>query len=252
MPSPSFRSITIFFSNSRAGLFNNDVGRGPEYLRDRGIIRVLRKKGITVHEVIVGSVDWALGEIVCTFELMCRISKLVRSAQDENSLPIILAGNSSFDAHNVLNMPDTMTLGSFDAMSLSFMGGLCFKALLSSVPGFGAMDLGKLVHVGLRDIDDAQRRYVEETGLSVVWGCEWPKPNFEAELSKFLDEKKAELQPTLVHVDADCLNTSIDRANRYPVPGGLLKADLVGSLQTIAAKSMPLALMSKQMLSSDE
>ncbi|KAF9765906.1 hypothetical protein IL306_001737 [Fusarium sp. DS 682] len=267
MSSPSFRSITLILSPYHVGIANMAVGRGPTYLQNRGIIDVIRKKGFPVHEVIVPSVEDDLDdEITRSFELIRRTSKLVRSAQETCSFPIILAGNCSasvgvaaglshavsqlgkelgcvwFDAHDDFNTPDTMASGYFDSMPIAMMSGLGFKTLLSSVPGFKMMNLEKLVHVGMRDVSDIERHHVEEAGLSVVWGDESTKVHFEAELSKFLDEKGTELQPTLVHLDADCLDTSIGWANRFAAPGGLLKEDMLGCLQTTVAKSIPLAL----------
>lgn len=267
MSSPSFRSVTLILSPYHVGIANRAVGRGPIYLKKRGITNAIRSKGITVYESIVPSVEDDLdGEITRSFELFRRTSALVRTAHEASSFPVVLAGNCSasvgvaaglshavsnlggelgcvwFDAHDDFNTPDTMTSGYFDSMPIAMMVGLCFKAMLRSVPGFATMDLERLVHVGMRDVNDIERQHVEGAGLSVVWGDESTKVDFEAGLSKFLDEGETEQQPTLVHLDADSLDTSIGKANRFSAPGGLLKEDLSGCLQTIASKTVPLAL----------
>ena len=266
---PSFRSVTLILSPYHVGIANMAVGRGPTYLKQRGIIDSIRSKGIAVHETTVPSVEAELeGEITRSFELFRRTAKIVREAHEAASFPVVIAGNCSasvgvvaglsqaisshaagsklgcvwFDAHDDFNTPDTMSSGYFDSMPIAMMAGLCFKALVRSVPGFSAMDLERLVHVGMRDVNDIERQHVEEAGLSVVWGGEATKVDFEAGLAGFLDQKDTGKQPTLVHLDADCLDTSIGRANKFAAPGGLLREDLSSCVQTTVSKTVPVAL----------
>lgn len=264
-----FRSITLILSPYHVGIANKAVGRGPTHLKQRGLVDAIREKGILIHEVTVPSVEEELdGEITRSFELLRRTSKLVREAHEAASFPVVVAGNCTasvgvlsglshaadlyaggeelgcvwFDAHDDFNTPDTMVSGYFDSMPLSIMAGRCFRELVRSVPGFSPLNLERLVHVGMRDVNDVERQHVEEAGFSVVWGDEKTKVDFEAGLGQFLDQKRTEQQPTLVHLDADCLDTSIGKANIFAAPGGLLREDLSACLRTVASKTVPVAL----------
>jgi arginase len=275
MALPSFRSITVILSPYHVGIANKGVGRGPMYLKQRGAINAMRENGIPVHETTVPSVEDELdGEISRSFELFRRTADTVRDAHEASSFPIVFAGNCSasvgvaaglsdavdrlaaggssgsglgcvwFDAHDDFNTPETMTSGYFDSMPIAMLGGLCFRSMLPTVPGFREMDLGRVVHMGMRDVNDIERQHVEEAGLSVVWGGRTSDDSvdFEAGLGRCLAQKGTERQPTLVHVDADSLDTSIGRANGFAAPGGLLREDLQGCLRTVSSKTVPMAL----------
>lgn len=146
------------------------------------------------------------------------------------------------DAHDDLNTPDTIISGYWDSMPLSMMAGRCWRALLKTVPGFRPLDLGRLVHVGMRDVTDAERAEVEKAGFDVVWGSAERKVDFNRELGEVLKAKSGSIRETLVHVDLDSLDPSAGRASKYCAPGGLLEDDLTGCLTRIVDETEPLSL----------
>lgn len=267
MARPIFRSITLISSPYHVGIPGVAVARGPTYLKQQGILKSLQKVGIPISEVELASVENEFsGDIARSFELLRRTSDVIQRAQEEESFPIVLAGNCSasvgvaaglsqatnqlgkelacvwFDAHDDFNTADSMTSGYFDSMPIAMMAGQCFKAMAQSIPGFTPFDLRRLVHVGMRDVNDIERQRVEEANLSVVWGSTERPVDFEGGLAGYLGEKNLEGQPTLVHVDVDCLDTSIGRANQFAAPGGLLGEDLTGCMSRAASTTAPMAL----------
>lgn len=222
---------------------------------------------IPVIEIEVTSVENDFsGDIARSFELLRRTSDLVRKAHEKTSFPIVLSGNCTtsvgvaagltqaikqldkelacvwFDAHDDFHTPDSLSSGYFDSMPIAMMAGQCFKAMAQSVPGFTPFDLRRLVHVGMRDVSETERQRVVEASLAVVWGNTEKHIDFEGGLAEYLREKSLDDQPTLVHVDVDCLDTSIGRANQVAAPGGLLRADLTGCLSRAASTTMPMEL----------
>lgn len=145
-----------------------------------------------------------------------------------------------FDAHDDFNTPDTVMSGYFDSMPIAMLAGQCWEGLLGTVPGHEAMDLERLVHVGMRDVNDLERARVVEAGFDVIWGSTEKKVDFGAELGVVLRRKK--LGATMVHFDVDSLDMSIGHANRFAAPGGLLREDIIGCLKGISETAEPVSL----------
>lgn len=283
-PSSKLRSITLITSPYHVGIRDVAVGAGPSHLERRGIVDAISKHGISLYVIEVQPVqDEFEGDIARSFEVIRRTSELVRQAHERGSFPIILAGNCSssvgvmagnsikvratgkeaaciwFDAHDDFNTPDTMTSGYFDSMAVAMLGNLCFKSLLATVPDYTPLDLKRLIHVGMRDVNDIERQHVKDHDLSVVWGnaekdvdftrrlgvysyMQQKDVNFEREMDLYMRQKGLRSQPIMIHVDVDSLDTSEGQANRFAAPGGLLKGDLENSLALIAGEAVPLSL----------
>ncbi|KAF5022974.1 hypothetical protein F66182_4972 [Fusarium sp. NRRL 66182] len=142
-------TATIISSPYHLGTRDAAVGRGPTALLEAGYADAIRKLGIAVNHVELESVGEFEGDIGRLLELLRRTSKTARQVVQDSSFPIILAGNCSatvgvqagitaaqdavpscvwLDAHDDFN-----NLGS---MGVAMLGGLCWKTLLTSIPGF--------------------------------------------------------------------------------------------------------------------
>lgn len=264
---PRFKSITVILSPYHTGIPEVAVGGGPSFLKQHGIIDTIRNQGVSVREVLLPPVhDQFDGEITRSFEIMRRTSMLVHQAQEAKSFPIVLAGNCSsavgvhagmsdavrrmggtpsciwFDAHDDFNTPDTMMSGYFDSMPIAMLGNLCFKAMLGTIPGFRPLDLKRLIHVGMRDVNELERNHVREAGLAVVWGDENSKVDFDVGLEAMIEKINLAAQTSMIHFDLDSLDTSIGKANKFAAPGGLTEDDIVRCLRRTAETTQPMAL----------
>ncbi|KAH6999895.1 hypothetical protein EDB80DRAFT_126007 [Ilyonectria destructans] len=261
------KSITIISSPYHVGVKNVAVGAGPTTLIKAGLVTTLKDQGFEVSVVELEPVDEYEGEIGRLFELLRRTSKAVTQVIDAGSFPLILSGNCStavgvaaglagsneflrqkmtpscvwFDAHDDYNTPDVLSSGYLDSMPVAMLEGVGWKTLLSTVPGFQPMNLKKsFVNVGMRDVTELERGRVIDAGFSTIWGDTTRHVDFESELQKTLEEQQ--LGPTMIHVDLDCLDTSVGMVNKFSAPGGLLETDLVGCLETITRKTQPASL----------
>ncbi|KAM5374663.1 hypothetical protein ACJZ2D_006441 [Fusarium nematophilum] len=257
------KSITVISSPYHLGTRDLAVGGGPAALLRAGFVDALRSQGVAVHELQLEPVDEFEGEIGRLFELLRRTSKTVTDAIQNGSFPVVLAGNCSttvgvqagvaaashgsvpscvwFDAHDDFNTPDVLASGYLDSMPVAMLGGLCWKTLLGSIPGFKPLNLKTgLVHCGMRDVTDLERSRVLEAGFPVVWGDVDKHVAFEAELKRTIEEKK--LGETMVHLDLDCLDTSVGNVNKFSAPGGLLEGDLEGCMGMIPGETRPVSL----------
>lgn len=267
MPQTPLRSITVISSSYHVGFRNRGVGAGPAFIRSLGLIPALKDLGVPVKEVEIEPVDDFEGEIGRSFELIRRTSTLVSEAHNSNSFPIILSGNCSasvgvaagynrssrafqaggklgcvwFDAHDDFNTPDTVMSGYFDSQPIAMLAGECWKGLLGTVPGHEPMDLQeKLVHVGMRDVNELERQRVLKAGFDVVWGDEQGRTEFAGRLRGFLDKK--DLGPTMVHFDLDSLDISLGSVNKFSAPGGLFEEDLYNCFNAIVQRTRPVSL----------
>ncbi|KXX79656.1 Arginase [Madurella mycetomatis] len=255
--SSKFRSITLISSPYHLGLPNVGPGAGPTYLLSRGLAASLKALGIPLHEVEIEAPNPGQfeGEIGRSFEVLRRTAKLVAQARRGASFPIILAASSEpeeigcvwFDAHDDFNTPDTVISGYFDSMAIAMLAGQCWRGLLATVAGHQPMDLARLVHVGMRDVTEVERTRVLEAGFDVVWGNQAAaglaaeaKVDFVGGLGRALERKK--LGPTMVHLDLDCLDSSLGKVNKFASPRGLFEEDLYGCLEKTVTLAEPLTL----------
>lgn len=258
-----YNSITLILAPYHCGRRNIGPGAGPHYVMQAGLQSELSGFGIPIDIADVQPVDEFDGEIAQMFEISRRISNLVSQARSKKAFPVILAGNCSysvgvasglsaaglpgadmgcvwFDAHDDIHTPDTISSGYGDSMALSLLAGSCFKRMLQSVPGYEPLSFKNFIHVGMRDVTDEERELIRLAGLDVIWGDTENKVDFCKELSgKF---KKRDLGSAMIHVDLDCLDSSVGMANKLATPGGLLADDLVGCLQQVASHTRPQSL----------
>ena len=149
------------------------------------------------------------------------------------------AGVLSFDAHPDFDTPDEAISGYFDGMGVATLAGQCWRKLAASVPGHRPLDLAKLVYCGIRDFGPGQREKVEAHEISSIYGGADRPTDFARELESQLTRFPAR---ALIHLDLDCLDTSLGRANEYASPGGLLAEDLLRCLALALTRTRPSAL----------
>ncbi|KAK3389875.1 hypothetical protein B0H63DRAFT_428435 [Podospora didyma] len=271
-------SIDLIFAPYHVGNVEIGPGKGPDFLRRHSLIPTLAKLGVPVKEsAVVPLPDTIEGDISRSFEIMSRISVMVADARYRGSFPIVLAGNCMatvgvyyglnkafdltgeivdlgcvwFDAHDDFNTPDTITSGYLDSMAIAMLGGRCFNGMLKGIGIPRPMNLQKkVVGVGMRDMTPLERSRLQQANIDAVWGGSSNAPasgntkkdaiNYGDKLGRLLVEKK--LGNTMVHLDLDCLDISLGRANKFAAPGGLLPKDLEACLQSCCFQTMPVSL----------
>jgi arginase len=105
-------------------------------------------------------------------------------------------------------------------------------------PGHQPIDLSQLVYCGIRDFEPGQREKVEAHGIEAVYGGA-DGINFADALIPHLDTTPTKV---LIHLDLDCLDTSVGQANDYAAPGGL-SADQLSLCVTQVANRKSIAAM---------
>ena len=250
-------AVTVITAPFHAGTKDVRVGRGPGRLLDAGLLGRLRAGGQEVRTLIIEPVDAFEGEIGRSFEVKRRVARAVKDAVRANSFPLVLAGNCNtsvgvysglgdsalgvlwFDAHPDFDTPNEAISGYFDGMGVATLAGQCWHRLAATIPGFRPFDLAQLVYCGIRDFEPGQREKVAAYGIEAVYGSTDQRIDFAANLAPLLTgfPKRA-----LIHIDLDCLDTSLGLANEYAAPGGLLADDLMACLGEALKRTQPAGL----------
>jgi arginase family enzyme len=123
-----------------------------------------------------------------------------------------------FDAHPDLHTPGTTASG--------YLGGLALAGPLGLWDsGLGAgLTADRVLLVGARDLDPAERAVVARTGMAVVP----PGDGVADELGRAVAGR-----PVYVHLDCDALEPGVV-PTELPVPGGLTAADLLACCRVLA------------------
>ncbi|TGO13494.1 hypothetical protein BTUL_0068g00010 [Botrytis tulipae] len=243
-------TITIILSPYHVGIKNHRVGDGPNRILQQGVFRELESLNVKVQIKEIESVESFEGEIGRSFEILRRISTAVTTARNSNSFPLILSGNCMatagvaaviglpdpgfiyFDAQDDLETPSTNTNGYLDAMGMSMASGLSWHALAKTIPGH--------LYIGLRDVADGQRKFVQESKIDVIGGDSEHKVDYLKKLKTNLARKV--YSPAVIHLDLDVLDESLGKVNGYESPGGLLEHELVDSLGLVPLEAAPVSL----------
>jgi arginase len=189
--------------------------------------------------VVVESSGESWNEIAASMDVVRALAGTVREVVARGDFPLVLAGVCSsslgtvagldtppglgvvwFDAHGDFNTPETTPTGFFDGMPLAMLTGSGWEALRAGVDGLRPVDEASVVLVGARDLDAAEERRLERSGIRFVRPGEPVEPALEALAGRVRD--------VYVHVDLDVLDPSEGQANRYRAEGGPT-ADAVAS-----------------------
>jgi arginase len=164
----------------------------------------------------------------------------VGDALDAAAVPVLLAGDCTvalttlptvaahrpdarilwLDAHGDFNTPDTTESGYLGGMSLSGACGVWESGL------DGAVSPGRVVLVGVRDLDKAERAALERSAVSVIG----------ASLETLVATQNAlDRSPVYVHLDLDVIDPDAFPAE-FPAPGGLAPDKLYDLLEAVTGE----------------
>lgn len=215
------------------------TGRGPIRFLEYGLDRILRNQGHKVTVQQIGSHTPLTTEVGTTFELARNLAAAVRSAVDRKAFPIVLAGNCNscvgtvagigpdglgvvwLDAHGDFNTPETTESGFLDGMGLAMVTGRCWKALLKTIPGFGAVADANVVHIGARDLDAEEGRLLKQSDIQLVSPNGMEASSIRNAAKTALVELRKRVNRVYLHVDIDVLHIAGAEPNHLAVPGGL-------------------------------
>ncbi|MBT2483505.1 MULTISPECIES: arginase family protein [unclassified Microbacterium] len=238
-----FSSVQLLYSPYDSGHYDQRMGAGPRALRAAGAAPMLHSRGFVVQETEVEPTSSWRSELRTAFELQRALAEQVANARQRGSLPLVLAGNCNatvgalaaltaegkrvglvwLDAHGDFNTPDEDGTGFLDGQGLAMAVGRCWQAATGRIPGFRALPEENVIHIGARDLTEAQRLVLDASRVSVLSVGEATEPDA---LSAALEALVRRADVVHLHVDLDVYDPSIAPANDYAAPGGFSAEDV--------------------------
>ena len=260
------REIAIIGATLDLGQGRRGVDMGPSAIRYAGLEERLLSLGYDVRDH--GNVETAvpeataiqderarfLPEIKATCE---RIAAKVVEEVEADAIPLVLGGDHSvalgtlgglaqvrgpggvlwIDAHSDINTPETSPSGNVHGMSLAAAMGLADEWFESGAWPLPAVDARRVALLGVRSLDDGERRLLREAGVRVFTMSEIDRIGVERAVSEALDRVSG---GGFVHVslDMDALDPEIAPGVGTPVPGGLTYREAHLALELVAESEL--------------
>ena len=198
-------------------------------------------------------------------EACARLATIVGDVVEDGAVPLVLGGDHSvalgtlaglraasaesggviwIDAHGDLNTPDSSPSGNVHGMPLAAALGVAGDRFAHDGLSLPAVDVDRVVLVGVRSLDPAERTLIRERGIRAITMTEIDRIGIEAAMREAIDRASG---PGFVHVslDLDALDPEIAPGVGTPVKGGLTyreahlacedlaEAGIVGSLELV-------------------
>ena len=183
------------------GASRRGTDAGPSALRVARLGRAIRSLGYSIAnetDIAVPAMETRqTSDTTARFkeeilEVCTQLADITKRALETGEWPLVIGGDHSiamgtvsgisahlksedqklgliwFDAHGDMNLPGTSPTGNVHGMPLSHLLGYG-DAELSSIHGVSpAVDPANVVLVGIRDIDDVEREFIRESGVTAL------------------------------------------------------------------------------------
>lgn len=256
------RAIRLLAVPYDSGHRDRRQGLGPAKLIEHW--RASPEEDVRLPEVVwVESATDFPTEVATTFELMGRLADEVHSSLDENSFPLVLAGNCNtsalggaaglrlwdpvgdvgviwFDTHGDFNTPDIDLLGFLDGQGLAMITGRCWQGMARSVPGFEPVADSSVVLVGAHDFDDDEIVALSHSQIAHITPSRIRSEGVETALGAAVEALAERVTHVYLHIDLDVIDADCVRANSYASPGGL-EPDQLFEATRLALNALPIA-----------
>ena len=266
MASARVREIAIIGATLDLGQGRRGVDMGPSAIRYAGLDERLSSLGYDVRDH--GNVETAVPEATAVsderarflpeIKTTCeRIAAKVVEEVEAGSIPLVLGGDHSvalgtlgglarvhgpggvlwIDAHSDINTPETSPSGNVHGMPLAAVLGLADEWFQSDAWPLPAIDARRVALLGVRSLDDGERRLLREAGVRVFTMSEIDRIGVERAVSEALDRVSG---GGFVHVslDMDALDPEIAPGVGTPVRGGLTYREAHLALELVAESGL--------------
>ena len=260
------RRIAVIGAALDLGAGRRGVDMGPSAIRYAGLDARLAELG---HECVdLGNVETVVAEATevgderARFlpqikDTCARVADVVERAAGEGQLPLVLGGDHSvalgslsglarargsggvlwLDAHGDLNSPETTPSGNVHGMVLAAALGLAGPRFREDGWGLPAVGEGRVALVGVRSLDDGERRVVGGLDARVFTMSDVDRLGVERAVQEALAHVAG---PGFVHVslDMDVVDPDVAPGVGTPVRGGLSYREAHLTLELVAESGL--------------
>jgi arginase len=260
------RKVTIIGAALDLGAGRRGVDMGPSAIRYAGLDARIEALGFGYHDL--GNVGTAVPEAIDAgdeharflpqIKDTCRhIAELVAEAAGDGSVPIVLGGDHSvalgtlgglnrahgpggviwIDAHGDLNSPETSPSGNVHGMVLAAALGLAGEEFRRDGWVLPAVESGKLALVGVRSLDEGERKLLQELDAKVFTMSEVDRIGIEPCMREALGHASG---GAFLHVsfDMDAVDPDYAPGVGTPVRGGLSYREAHLAMETVAESKL--------------
>jgi arginase len=260
------RRIAIIGAPLDLGAGRRGVDMGPSAIRYAGLEARLDALGYDCFDW--GNVETAvaeattegdpharfLGEIK---EACRRVAQRVAEAVQTDVVPIVLGGDHSvalgtlgglasarglggvlwLDAHGDLNTPDTSPSGNVHGMPLAAALGLATSVFENEAWSLPAVDPARVALIGVRSLDEGERKLVHELGISVATMSDLDRRGVEPVVREALERVQG---ASFVHLslDMDVVDPEGAPGVGTPIRGGLSYREAHLAMELIAEANL--------------
>ncbi|KAI1301260.1 Arginase, hepatic [Halotydeus destructor] len=253
------------------GQLKGGTEKGPQVLREAGLVGELRRLGLNVHDH--GDLDFELAaEHETELNLkssrsvaraVAKLSSKVSSVLQDGHLPLTLGGDHSLglatvhghaavkpnlcllwvDAHADLNTTETTKTGHLHGMSASFLIRQLAKLDIANrstqLDQFEpCLDSSSIAYIALRDLDKAEQSILKRVkpAINVFSMQDIDRLGIHEVISRALDSVNSSLtRPIHVSFDIDAIDEVYVPSTGTPVPGGLTVREALVIGEQVAA-----------------
>ena len=261
------KQVAIIGAALDLGAGRRGVDMGPSAIRYAGVEERLTGLGYTC--VDWGNVATAVLEATAVQDESARylpeikaacthVARLVEVALDDGQLPLVLGGDHSIalgtlgglarargttggvlwiDAHADLNTPETSPSGNVHGMPLAAALGMAGELFQSNGWTIPAVTPDRVALVGVRSLDDGERRRIREMGVRIYTMSDVDRIGIERAVRESLAHIGG---PGFVHVslDMDALDPEVAPGVGTPVRGGLSYREAHLALELVAESGL--------------
>jgi arginase len=260
------REVAIIGAALDLGQGRRGVDMGPSAIRYAGLDERLTSLGFLVRDH--GNVESAVPEATALederarflpeIKRTCeRIAAKVVEELHAGATPLVLGGDHSvalgtlgglasvhgpggvlwIDAHPDVNTPDTSPSGNVHGMPLAAALGLAGAAFASDSWPLPALDPRRVALLGIRELDDGERRLLRDMDVRVFTTSELDRIGVERAMREALDRVAGS---GFVHVslDMDALDPEVAPGVGTPVRGGLTYREAHLALELVAESGL--------------
>jgi arginase len=236
------RDVTLIEAPYHLGVEGLAAGAGPRRLLDAGADNALGRRGRPAQVQHVRMWDARSRDLDAVVDVNRLIARAVREAVEQESLPVVLAGNCNsclgtlaglgggegtgvvwFDAHGDFNTPSTSPSGLLEGMSLAAAVGLCHDDLRVRTALHDPVAGRDVLLLGARDLDPGEGDRLAASQVTVR------PPGRLEDVPELLVALRLRAQRVYLHFDVDVLD-----------PGGIPPAR-AEELLSEAMRTLPVA-----------
>lgn len=184
-----------------------------------------------------------------------KLASIVYSSCVDKSLPIILGGDHStsigsisgaskaygkigllwIDAHPDSNTPDTSLTGNVHGMTVAISLGYGYRELVNCFGFCPKVDPHNICMIGIKDIDPAESRFLQEKGISVFTMSAIQERGIADVIKEAALRISRETEAVYVSLDADVMDSHIAPGTGIASKGGLAYREITYLAQYIGA-----------------